>query len=146
MREETGQSVEALNELLRGERSAVETYRQAVQRVTEPGIRTQLGDCQRSHEQRCDKLEQRIHELGGRADETSGAWGTFAKIVQGGAAIVGEKATIAALEEGEDHGNKLYRNDLPKLDAQSRRLVEEELLPEQQRTHDTLSRIKHSMK
>ena len=75
----------------------------------------------------------------------SGSWGAFARLVEGGAKTFGEKAAVAALEEGEDHGLKLYRDDLTKLDPASRQLVETDLLPAQERTHQSLSTLKHTL-
>jgi len=77
--------------------------------------------------------------------DSSGPWGGFAKLVEGGAKVFGVKAALAALEEGEDHGKKLYREDLDKLDASTRSFVETELMPEQQQTHDLMSQLKHSV-
>ena len=51
----------------------------------------------------------------------------------------------AALEEGEDHGRDDYRAELDNLDSDIRMFVETKLLPEQLRTHDTLSALKHSL-
>ena len=45
-----------LNSFLRGEISAVETYRQALDRVTDPAIRSQLQNCEQDHEQRIELL------------------------------------------------------------------------------------------
>jgi len=137
--------VDTLNELLRGEISAVETYRQALEKLTDSPARAQLEDCRRSHEARVQKLRAEVVRLGGNPDEKSGAWGTFAKLVEGGAKVFGEKAAIAALEEGEDHGLRLYRDDIPKLDASSRALIEQDVLPAQERTHRSLSTLKHAM-
>ena len=39
------------------------------------------------------------------------------------------KAALAALEEGEDHGLRMYKDDLDKLDTSTRSFVEGELLP-----------------
>jgi len=75
----------------------------------------------------------------------SSTWGAFAKLVEAGAKAFGEKAAIAALEEGEDHGLRLYKGDLDKLDAASRVFVETEMLPAQEQTHRTLSALKHAM-
>ena len=145
MTQETQKTVKTLNGFLRGEISAVETYRQAMEKLNQSPARVQLQDCHGSHEQRIPKLRQQITRLGGVPADDSGAWGTFAKLVEGGAKAVGEKAAIAALEEGEDHGLKLYREDLTKLDPGSRQWVERDLLPAQERTHHTMSALKHSM-
>jgi hypothetical protein len=135
-----------LNKFLRGELSAVETYRQAIDRLRTSACATTLTDNQRSHEQRVQMLRTQIMSLGGKPAEGSGPWGGFAKLVEGGAKLFGEKAAIAALEEGEDHGLKLYRgrSDLEKLDLATRDFVERNLLPEQERTHRATSALKHA--
>ena len=145
MRAETDKSVDALNELLRGEFSAVETYRQAIEKLGSSAALGQLEDCRRSHEQRIAKLRDEVVRLGGEPAAGSGAWGAFARLFEGGAKAFGERAAVGALEEGEDHGLKLYRDDLQKLDTSSRQLVETDLLPAQEHTHRTMSTLKHTL-
>lgn len=137
--------VAVLNKFLRGELSAVETYRQALERMKNSVDVGDLNECKRSHETRVEILRSQILQLGGEPSHSSGAWGSFAKLVEGSATVFGEKAAIAALEEGEDHGLKLYRDrsDLEKLDAATRDVIERTLLPEQERTHRAMSAIKH---
>ncbi|HET8937480.1 MAG TPA: PA2169 family four-helix-bundle protein [Polyangiales bacterium] len=142
MAEAREQSVDVLNSFLRGEISAVETYRQALEKVERPQISTQLQDCMQSHKQRVTLLSDQIRALGGTPSTSSGVWGAFAKAVEASAKTFGEKAAIAALEEGEDHGRNDYRRDLEKLDATSRQVIESRVLPEQKRTHDAMSALK----
>jgi len=137
--------VETLNSFLRGEISAVETYRQAIGHVSDDKIRSQLEDCLQDHEHRVEALRERIEKLGGSPSKGSGLWGTFAKLVQAGADVLGEKAAIQALEEGEDHGLADYQRDLEKIHGEARRFVRMELLPSQKRTHERLSRIKRTL-
>ncbi|WNG35053.1 DUF2383 domain-containing protein [Archangium minus] len=137
--------VETLNSFLRGEISAVETYRQAIGHVSDDRIRSQLEDCLHDHEHRVESIRERIEKLGGTPSEGSGLWGTFAKLVQGGADILGERAAVQALEEGEDHGLADYQRDLGKTHGEARRLVRMELLPAQKRTHERLSRLKKTL-
>jgi hypothetical protein len=139
----TASNVDHLNSFLRGEIAAVETYRMALEKLERGGIaRVELESCLRSHEQRVTLLSDAIRQLGGQPADSSGAWGTFAKAVEGGAKAFGDKAAIAALEEGEDHGLADYRRDLDDLDAIARRLVEAQLLPKQIETHRTMSQLK----
>jgi uncharacterized protein (TIGR02284 family) len=137
--------VDTLNSFLRGELSAVETYRQAMEKVTDASLRPTLEQNSESHQERAAKLRNRIAQLGGKPSEGSGPWGGFAKLVEGGAKAFGVKATLAALEEGEDHGLRMYKDDLDKLDTSTRSFVEGELLPVQQRSHDAMSALKHSV-
>ncbi|QRO00291.1 PA2169 family four-helix-bundle protein [Archangium violaceum] len=137
--------VETLNSFLRGEISAVETYRQAIGHVSDEKIRSQLEDCLHDHEHRVDTLRDRIEKLGGKPAGGSGIWGTFSKLIQAGADVLGEKAAIQALEEGEDHGLADYQRDMDKTHGEARRLVRMELLPAQKRTHERMSRLKKTI-
>ncbi len=138
--------IKALNSFLRGEISAVETYYAAIDRINDnPTLRQRLRECQRSHQMRIDALRQNIRSLGGVPSASSGAWGSFAKLLEDGAAIFGEKAAISALEEGEDHGRNDYKRDLDKLDDETRRFIQTSILPEQERTHDLISALEKSL-
>ena len=139
------ESVNVLNSFLRGEISAVETYRQALEKIEAAPVRTQLQDCMQSHARRVDVLRQQIQSLGGEPSDGSGIWGTFAKAVEGGAKVLGEKAAVAALEEGEDHGRNEYKQELNKLDDMTRAFVQSRIMPEQERTHSTMSQLKRGL-
>jgi uncharacterized protein (TIGR02284 family) len=138
-------TIDQLNSFLRGEISAVETYRQAMEKVKGGPAITTLQQNQTAHARRVTALREAITRLGGVPSEDSGPWGSFAKLVEGGAAAFGDEAAIAALEEGEDHGLRDYKSDLGDLDAEARRLVEQDLLPGQQQTHNALSALKKAM-
>lgn len=140
----TQSSIDQLNSFLRGEMSAVETYRLAIERLGNEGMRPTLETCQRSHEGRVRILREMIVRLGGEPAEGSGAWGAFAKSVQAGADVLGKKVAVASLEEGEDHGLADYQRDVKNLDAEARRLVEVELLPAQVQTHRIMRDLKAS--
>jgi len=142
---QSDKTVDKLNSFLRGEISAVETYRQAIERLGSSRHVSILQQCMQSHQQRVELLRQDIRRRGGVPSESSGPWGAFAKLIEGGATLFGEKAAIAALEEGEDHGRNDYKRDVDEVDASARALVEERLLPEQLRTHQALSTLKHSV-
>jgi demethoxyubiquinone hydroxylase (CLK1/Coq7/Cat5 family) len=137
--------VETLNSFLRGEISAVETYRQAIGRISDEGLRAQLETCQQDHEQRVAAIQERIEKLGGTPAKGSGPWGAFATLVEGGAALLGEKAAVQALEEGEDHGLADYERDVEQVHGEARRFVRMELLPAQRRTHKRLSHLKRTL-
>lgn len=139
------QTVDVLNSFLRGEISAVETYRQAIEKVEQPNVKVQLQDCMQSHAQRVTILSDQIRTLGGAPSTSSGIWGTFAKVIEGGAKTFGERAAVAALEEGEDHGRNDYKRDISKLDTSARQLVESRIVPEQLRTHDKMSSLKKAL-
>ncbi len=139
-------TIKQLNSFLRGELSAVETYRQAIEKLQdEPSIRAQLADFQASHQRRVGLLSDEIRRLGGAPDTQSGVWGSFAKLVEGSAALFGKKAAISALEEGEDHGRDDYRRDLDDVAPDVRSFLQQHIIPEQERTHNQLSRVQSQM-
>jgi len=138
----TDQSIDTLNQFLRGEIAAVDTYKQALRRLEDNDASDDLHECLASHERRVQTLRRQILELGGTPSVTSGAWGTFAALFEGNVAALGDAAAITALEEGEDSGLQLYLEDVCKLDRATRKVVEREILPEQLRTHDFLSDLK----
>jgi uncharacterized protein (TIGR02284 family) len=146
MQEQTSQDIEKLNSFLRGERSAVETYNQAIEKFDDdPAILRSLQPLRDSHSVRVQELAARIRALGGKPDETSGAWGGFAKLVEGGAKLFGKSAAIAALEEGEDHGKRLYQDDVDELSPELQTFMRSQIMPEQRRTHDTLAALKNQV-
>ena len=139
-------SVDQLNSFLRGELSAVETYRIALDKLDKASFaRVQLQTVMSSHQQRVDSLRGKIMELGGKPAESSGAWGVWAKMVQGTAEVLGDKVAIDALESGEDHGLADYRQDLTKLDDSTRQLIMSQILPKQEETHRTMSTLKKQL-
>lgn len=139
-------TVERLNDLLRGELASVETYTLALSSVKEPELSSTLEQIRTSHEHRASRLREKIQALGGEPAHGSGAWGAFARIVQRGADLLGERAAIAALEEGEDQGKKRYAKDLDELEPKMREFVLHELSPEQQKTHDLAQSLKRFVK
>jgi bacterioferritin (cytochrome b1) len=137
--------ISQLNSFLRGELSAVETYRLALRAMTSFIGDGRLAECMRSHEVRVQVLREQIRRLGGKPDDTSGAWGTFAALLEDGAATMGEKLAVAVLERGEDHGLRDYRSDIVKLEPEIRKVVEQQVLPAQIETHRTLSSLKRQL-
>lgn len=137
---------EHLNALLRGERSAVETYRIARDKFRVLGWQGEINQNLSSHEERVALLTSRILALGGAPARSSGAWGALAKVVEGGAAVFGDHAAIAVLEEGEDKGMRNYKAALRDIDLDEATVAfTSELFEKQQRTHRTMSDLKHAM-
>lgn len=142
----TKTNIDQLNSFLRGEISAVETYRIALDKVdANSPARAELQTCMQSHQQRVILLRDAIRTLGGEPAEGSGPWGVFAKVIEGGASLLGDKVAVAALEEGEDHGLKDYKKEVGDLDASGKHLVTNQLLPLQQQTHDRMSALKERL-
>ena len=106
--------VDDLNGLLRSELSAIETYRQALEKnrneYGEDARFQQLSQMMRDHEQAATQLREMVQRMGGVAANDSGAWGTWSKTVMGAAKLFGDKSALKALKEGEESGIKDYRS------------------------------------
>jgi uncharacterized protein (TIGR02284 family) len=128
-------TISQLNELLRGEISAVETYRQALEKVgDEPGsdkLRTALED----HKQAVTTLTAEVKRLGGVPSTDSGAWGAWAQTVTASAKILGDEAALKALKEGEEHGIKEYKEVLEneKIPQDIKNMIQAKFVPNQQK-------------
>ncbi len=142
----TESDIKQLNSFLRGELSAVETYDQCISKIEKNSqIVGTLQDARNSHWRRAELLQARVAELGGKPAQSSGAWGGFAKLVEGGAKVFGESAAVAALEEGEDHGRDDYKRELKDVTPETGTFIRTQLLPAQMQTHDALSRLKKTV-
>jgi len=132
--------VEQLNSLLRGEISASETYRLAIERAAAefPAQVRALRAISQEHGEAAQALREQVTRAGGDADSSSGAWGIYVKTIEGIAKIFGDTTALKALKEGEEHGLRDYRDALDSLDPESRRLVAERLIPAQERHITTL--------
>jgi len=128
----TKEQTDYLNSLLRGELAAMETYRQALTMVDNgtPGA----SDICRLHQEHCEaaaSLRAQVEHQGGMANESSGAWGAWAKTVAGAAKLFGYTAALRALKEGEKVGVKSYQDALEdeSLPADVRDFILATLLP-----------------
>ena len=146
MKADAGQVVAKLNECLRGERSAVETYELALATVHDGEVARILRQIRDNHERRVMLLDERVRGFGGEPAQSSGAWGLFAKLMQRGADLFGDRAAMRVLEEGEDHGLKKYSEDLDTFDPITREFVMTRLLPDQHRTHELCRSLERFVK
>src|SRR6185436_11263516 len=89
-----------------------ETYDLALKKVGANDLGNSLRQLRDAHDERVAILRQKLRELAAEPSEGSGAWGAFAKAVQASADLFGNGTAIAALEEGEDHGMKMYSDAL----------------------------------
>jgi len=139
-------AVNCLNGLLRGEISAVETYGQALKNLSDPTVTKTLSENQACHLKRVAVLQDKIAGMGGQPCSDSGAWGSFAKFMEGSASALGDKPSIDMLEEGEDHGLQAYRDGAEKCECgETRTFINSELLPAQEKTHEAASFLKRQV-
>jgi len=141
---EGGEAVRQLNSLLRGEISAAETYRMAIDKVADSDDTANAGllrEIQEEHGRAAQGIRDRIRELGGEASDSSGAWGAWAKTVQGTMNLFGDAAALKSLKEGEEHGLKDYQEAMDDVDPSSAQLIQNQLIPAQQRHINLLDQL-----
>src|SRR3954467_11222136 len=134
---DTDEAIRQLNSFLRGEISAAETYRMAIDKVSDSDNNAAnvglLREIQEEHGRAAQAVRDRIREPGGEPSDSSGAWGAWAKFTQGTANLFGDTASLKSLKEGEEHGLKDFEEGLDDIDASSAELVQNQLIPAQQR-------------
>ena len=134
-------AVDRLNALLRGEIASVETYAQVIEKAP-PAHAGPLDDIRAEHARSGQLLQARITDLGGTPSDGSGLWGVWAHAVQSALTLfAGEPGGLRALREGEEHGQRDYESALNGVDAVSAQLIQDRLLPAQQRHLATLDRL-----
>jgi len=138
--------VDQLNAFLRGEISAAETYRMAIEKISTNTKSSEssvglLREIQAEHGRAAQAIRDRIRELGGEPEDSSGAWGVWAKFTEGVANLLGETASLKALKEGEEHGLKDYIAGVNTIDLASGDLVQNQLIPAQQRHINLLDQL-----
>ena len=144
---QSDEATRQLNSFLRGEISAAETYRMAIEKVsdTDNTHAANLGllrEIQAEHGRAAQALRDRIRELGGEPSDSSGAWGAWAKLVEGTASVFGgDSGSLKALKEGEEHGLKDYSEGVDDIDTTSAELVQNQLIPAQQRHINLLDQL-----
>jgi Domain of unknown function (DUF2383) len=127
--------VAQLNSLLRGEISAAETYAIAIRKAgdSRPSDTTALRTVAQEHGEHAQRIREEIRSAGGDADDSSGAWGGYAKTVERSASLFGDGSALKALKQGEEYGLKDYRDALDSVDEPARRIISGSLIPAQQR-------------
>lgn len=123
----------AIQELIKGERSAVETYNQVLSEYGEDSKLFSLRQFSSDHKNAISTLSRDAMDFKTEIPTSSGAWGSWAKLVTGTANVISEKAALKALKEGEEHGLKEYQSALSKEDLpiKVKNHIRESLIPTQ---------------
>lgn len=105
----TEHCIDVCNRLLRGERSAVETYDKAIEKYGDKPVLEGLNRIRSEHAAAVSELEANVRSMGGEPETDSGAWGTLANTVQSTANLFGAGSALEALESGEQMGVTDYK-------------------------------------
>ena len=139
-------NIRIIDSLLKDELAATETYRQVFSKLREDaslGETESLMPLYENHQAAVASLQTQIRQLGGTPAESSGAWGTWASIIEAGANLLGKSTALEALQTGEKSGEGGYEKALKnqELPAEFLTLIETTLLPAQKSHVQTLDRL-----
>lgn len=133
-----------VSELIRGEMSAVKSIDTVLGKIRDTKDIETLRSLREDHVRAIDKLKRYAGSDFRENEEvrSSGPWGNFTSAFAGGASFFGDKVAIKALKLGEEHGCNEYRELLKNssISPEVRQVVENELLPQQERHLSTISK------
>lgn len=119
-----------LNKILRGEISAVTSYEQVIPTFKEENERFRLTGIRNEHDLIVEKLKELVEQSRFAPDEVSGVWGAAVATLVGAANLMGRTVALKTLQEGEEHGLKLYHEALNlNLTHEERIMIANEIIP-----------------
>lgn len=140
----TDECIDKCNKLLRGERSAVETYNATIEKYgTDPRL-SELTTIRDEHMQSVADLEQNIVSMGGTPDASGSIWESLTTCIQKSANLFGKESAVEALQKGEEIGSHDYKEALEDTDEvlpECRELISTTLLPRVERHIATLEQL-----
>lgn len=138
----TNNEATQLDDLIRGEMSAVKAYDTALDGMKAGAEKTRLEGIRADHQSAVDRLSK---FAAGKPDiledvESSGAWGSFASAWTKGGKLMGNETALKALQTGEEHGISEYKEALDdkSIPQNLKAQIKTEMLPKQQKHIETL--------
>ncbi|MAF79298.1 MAG: hypothetical protein CME60_14140 [Halobacteriovoraceae bacterium] len=124
-----------IKEIIKGERAAVETYGQVFEKYGADSQMDKLRYFSKDHKEAVMELNNIARQNNIEIPESSGAWGSWSKLVTGTATMLGEKSALKALKEGEEHGLKEYEDLLSSssVPTQLKTMVQDKFIPMQRK-------------
>ena len=136
-------NIETLKKFLKDEVAATGTYQKALDKLRIDASLAESESLRPIYEAHKDAVTS-LQKLISRQEETLREHtGTWAKLVQEGANLLGKKAGLKALQGGENNGAEDYEEALQStgLSPDVRALIETKLLPAQKAHIRTLDRL-----
>ena len=134
---------DVLNELLRSELSAVETYTHAIGLIEDPTAIAELQRIRDDHRRAERELRECVVERNGVPAGASGVWPAFAATAAAGAKAIGCASLLAPLRQCEEYAIVAFEGALNHEDLHPacHRLIGSDLLPAARRHVDELNRL-----
>lgn len=134
---------EDLNEVLRGEISAVEAYTQVMEKIESAPESYRLRQFKLDHENAVKFWKKQAKIMGKIPSNSSSIWGKVVESFVGISKIVGEEQALKALKKGEEHGLSLYEDLLKseQLTSFQKDEIKNSFIPRQKRHIESINAI-----
>lgn len=116
-------SVDTLKELLKGEMMAVNTYGKAKDWQKDEQVADMFARFHYDHKRHAEQLANRIIELGGAPEFSTGFAGIMSDLNTRYKSLRGPKHVMKQIYDGEDKGVHAYEDRIDELDSSSKDLV-----------------------
>lgn len=130
-----------VEELIRGEFSAVKSIDLILRRIKDSSEMDKLYEIRNDHFRAINRLKPFARPGFDKKSLSSGPWGLLSTAFSGGASFFGDKVALRALKVGEEHGVSEYKeavND-KNFSAEVKQIIQNELLPAQERHLQTIN-------
>ncbi|HEY9679875.1 MAG TPA: hypothetical protein V6C76_17865 [Drouetiella sp.] len=133
-----------LNSLLMEEVTAAEAYKQVVQKLPGIDIKAELEELHIAHSKRAQKLKKRLREMAATPGEKTFKRVIMDKVFSGSAEDIATRVLLF-FEGIENSVLSSYEKSLNDLDNLSLSLVQTDLIPDQDLTHNVVYTLKTGM-
>jgi hypothetical protein len=136
--------INTCNGLLRGERSAVDTYGKVLEKYRDKiEVSRELERIRDEHVSAVHVLEENVRSMGGEPASDSGTWGLFATAIQASANLLGAGSALESLKSGESAGQGDYEKSLEDegVMPECKEMIRSQLLPLVMAHISTLDRL-----
>jgi len=138
--EKTNQDID---EILRGEISAVEAYQQISEKVNSDPEASRIDQFAKHHASAVDFWKKQAKFHGYVPEQSSSVWGKAVEAFVGTSKLIGESTALKALKLGEEHGLKNYEKMLTsdELSAGQKLEIRNQFIPRQKRHIEGINAI-----
>ena len=133
----------SIDEILRGEISAVEAYNQVLEKVDNDPEILRLEEFRDQHLHAVNYWQRQAKREGKIPEKSSSVWGTVVEAFVGASKLLGNDTALKALKAGEEHGLKNYEKllDDRNLTPMQKKEISESFIPRQQSHIDSINAI-----
>lgn len=132
---------ESINEILRGEISALESYEQIFSKIESDAEKKRLNEFRNEHLAAIDFWKNQAKMQGAVPDSDSGIWGKAVEAFVGTSKLFGNTTALKALKEGEEHGLNNYKDllDRDDLTVLQKDQIKRQFIPVQEKHINSLN-------